>query len=154
MRNLGAKEAADAIRGVVEKDHMQRVDPTRAHQIRYVTQVCAELGLEASADNVNHVAAVLREHDIDLHAGHEYPKWVGKGDAARIVNDAEEERLFLSPPPPPAPEPTDTAAPVGDEYKHGGELVDRDQVHVEEFADDEPAAEAPADPKPARKRPM
>lgn len=98
MQNLGAKEAANAIRDEVMMDRTMRGDPNHAHQMNYVKAVVKELGLEATPENIAHVATVLREHDIDVPAGQEYPKYATRkwDNTSHIVNSREEEDKLVN----------------------------------------------------------
>ncbi len=91
MSTLGVKEAADAIR---DKVRLQHTDPHDLHQLGFLKAVATELGLDHSPEVITHVAGLLREHDIQIHAGNEYPKWIGKGAVAVIVNDGDEEQAY------------------------------------------------------------
>lgn len=145
MENLGAKEAADRIRGVFFSDRSQRVDPEQAHQMRFVKEVCGHLGAAHDPETVAHVMTLLREHDIELHAGHEYPKFATRkwDRTSKIVHSEDEERAWVdeAPPEPVDPEtlPARTLdAPVQD-------LSTDLRTKVPHFADD-----MPDPPKPAR----
>lgn len=161
MSKLGVKEAAEAIRGAAERDHMQRVDPAQAHQLKFVAAVCAELNLDASAENVHHVMGLLREHGIELHEGHEYPKWVvRKYDNTRhIVNDEQEEDEIVNAE---APKPPGEAARDGADTAADGAASQVDDLHEEQLDTDgdDTAEEVAEDPKPVPdprkpgKRPM
>lgn len=96
FRTLGPREAAMAIAPSLQADASSRMDPESAHGLRFVKEVCSHLGLEPTTENVEHVRLTLREHKIKLHAGNEYPKWVGEGTDRVIVNSAEEEDKFNS----------------------------------------------------------
>lgn len=106
MENLGAKEAAARIRGVFFSDRSSRVDPEQAHQLRFAKEVCKELGADDSPETVQHVMQLLREHDVALHAGHEYPKFATRkwDRTSRIVNSESEEQQWVDEP---EPAPTD-----------------------------------------------
>lgn len=91
---LGPKEAAAVIRGHVEAAVLP---PEESHMLRFLQQVAAELGLDHTVpENLHKVAAALKHSDIDIHEGHEYPKWVGENATAKIVNSAEEEKAYLA----------------------------------------------------------
>jgi len=96
MRSLGPREAAMAIGPSMQADASSRMDPESAHGLSFVKEVCSHLGLEPTTENVEHVRLTLREHKIRLHAGNEYPKWVGEGGDRVIVNNADEEDKFNS----------------------------------------------------------
>lgn len=151
MENLGAREAADRIRSVFFTDRSQRVDPEQAHQMKFVKQVCEELGADHDPETVAHVMTLLREHGVALHAGHEYPKFaMRKWDrTSKIVHSEDEERAWVDEA---QPEPVETlnrdaaaAAYTGTaavEHADHDEFVDDgDEVHVEDIdtlADTEP----------------
>jgi len=100
MKNLGVKEAAEAIRSTVDAAVLP---PEEAHQMRFLQGVCGELGIDhTNPENLHRVAHALQQHDIAIHEGHEFPKWVGEGSAAVVVNDAAEEEAYhakMNPPP-------------------------------------------------------
>jgi hypothetical protein len=91
MPFLGVKEAADIIRDKVRLSHME---PHDVHQLVFLKSVADELGLSHEPEVITHIAGLLREHDIQIHAGHEYPKWIGKGTAAVIVNNEDEDKQY------------------------------------------------------------
>jgi|SRR5580693_906884 hypothetical protein len=110
MPFLGVKEAAAAIRDKIRLSHME---PHDVHQLVFLKSVADELGLGHEPEVITHIAGLLREHDIQIHSGHEYPKWIGKGTAAVVVNDEEEEKAYRAkfevndePDEPVAPSPT------------------------------------------------
>ncbi len=111
MKHLGVTEAANAIRGIIATDTVARTDPAQAHRMKFVKDVCEKLGLDPSPENVQHVAVVLREQDIALHEGHEYPKHVvRKWDGAPLIaNSAEEADAIINEE---QPQPVDPNAPV------------------------------------------
>lgn len=148
MRKLGVKEAAEAIRGVVQQDHAARLDPSHAHQLKFVVAVCAELGLEASAENVQHIGVLLREQGIGLHEGHEYPKWVvRKYDNTRhIVNDEQEEDEIVNAEARKPPEEVvrdGTAVAADGEHPVQGFGLDLKDKVPHEIHTDHPAGRAP-----------
>lgn len=98
MKNLGAKEAADAIRGAFLTDRSVRADPREAHQMKFAREVVRELGGDDSPETVRHVMQLLREHDIELHAGHEFPKYATRkwDRTAKIVHSEDEEQAWVN----------------------------------------------------------
>lgn len=106
MRNLGAREAAEAIRGAFLVDRSANTDPEQQHQMKFAKDVCRELGADESPETVHHVMVLLRQHDIDLHAGHEFPKYATRkwDRTAKIVQNEDEERAWIDEP---QPEPVD-----------------------------------------------
>lgn len=108
MDNLGAKEAADRIRGVFFSDRSARTDPEQAHQMKFAKDVCRELGADESAETVQHVVTLLREHGVALHAGHEYPKFATRkwDRSSKIVHSEDEENAWVDEA---QPEPVDPA---------------------------------------------
>lgn len=118
MRFLGAKEAANEIRAQAMEDRSLRTSPEWAHQIKFAKEVTRELGLEDTPENVTHVIGLLREHDIGLRVGHEYPKWVKRGyDGFAMIADNEEHEKEIVEAKRPDPEevvPATMAVPVQD----------------------------------------
>ena len=118
MRSMGALEAANAIRNVMVMDRSSRASPEDQHQLRFLKEVAAHLGLEPDAENLLHLRAVLREHGITLHEGNEYPKWVVRkydGTAHIADNEQEADAIINAEPPPPAePAPRVVERPVQD----------------------------------------
>lgn len=146
MRNLGPKEAANAIRGTFFSDRSSRMDPEQAHQMKFAKEVTRELGGgDDSPETVAHVMQLLREHDIELHAGHEFPKYATRkwDRTAKIVHSEEEEHSWVNEAEPPPPNPDDLPpartldAPVQD---LSIDLKDK----VPHMVSDAPAAERPA----------
>lgn len=87
---MGPREAAALIR---EKIHATTMDPQSQHQANYVGAVCAYAGLDKDPQNLQHVFDVLRENDIEIPSGDEYPKYVGKlGDRDLIADDESHEQ--------------------------------------------------------------
>lgn len=109
MRNLGVKEAADAIRGAFLADRSSRVDPEQAHQMKFAKEVNKELGGADTPEDVQHVVTLLREHGIELHAGHEYPKFATRKHdrTAKIVHSEEEANDWINEAPPEPVNPDD-----------------------------------------------
>lgn len=90
---LGFKEAAKL---VAEKIHESHMDPQDAHAVQYLTDIAKELSMDPSAHNLQRISDVLRHHDVEIHRGHEYPKYIGKiGDRDYIANDEGEETEML-----------------------------------------------------------
>lgn len=120
MRNLGPREAADEIRSTIAKDQSSRIPPEAAHEVRFIKDVASHLGLEPTPENIQHIALVLREHEIDLPVGQEYPKWVESPVRGQVlVNDAEEEHKATSETPPQPgedPEPGEVGAGIAHDF--------------------------------------
>lgn len=112
MQNLGAKEAADAIRGAFFSDRSARTDPRDAHRMKFAKDVVHELGGDDSPETVRHVMQLLREHDIELHAGHEFPKFATRkwDRTAKIVHSEDEEHAWINEEQPAPPNPDDSPA--------------------------------------------
>lgn len=126
-RVLGPREAADEIREAFLKDRSSRLDPESIHALGFLKDVCANLGIESSPENVTHVQVLLREHDVILPFGAEYPKWV-KG---QLVKNADEEAKL-----------------------HEPELLSQDDGPVGgSNADPAPSDPAPSDPAPQQEAP-
>lgn len=109
MQNLGAKEAADAIRGAFFSDRSMRTDPEDAHRMKFAKDVVRELGGDDSPETVHHVMQLLREHNIELHAGHEFPKYATRkwDRTAKIVHSEDEERAWIDEEQPAPADPDD-----------------------------------------------
>lgn len=87
---MGPREAALLIR---EKVHTTTMDPRSQHQVRYVEAVCQYAGIDSNPQNLQHVFDVLRENDIEIPSGDEYPKYIGKmGDRDLIADNEEHEQ--------------------------------------------------------------
>ena len=121
-KTLGPVEAAHAIGKAFHDGAASRADPEMAHAVKFLKEVCVNLGVESSPENVAVVHSLLGEHDIDLPHGTEYPKWVGD----KIVNDADEEAALAAddekaetkqpePEPEPEPEPAEAKQPASAE---------------------------------------
>lgn len=96
MDKIGPKEAAAAIRKDFQNEH---VDPHFLHQVAFAGDVCAELGVEKSPENIAKSMRLLDKAHIEGHAYNDYPKWVQnyRGERA-VVNDEEHENAFMSRP--------------------------------------------------------
>lgn len=105
-RSLGPAEAANLIRPVFEKDRMAHMDPKEVHGIKFVEEVCDYLGADKGPATILHVRNLLREADIALPVGQEYPKYVKRGwDGAMVIaNDEEHARQIENEEAPKAPE--------------------------------------------------
>lgn len=105
---MGAQEVANTLRPHLALQHL---DPHDLHQLNFLKDVAAHLGLDHTPEVLTHIAGLMREHDLVIHSGQEYPKMVarkadGKSfeakdeeDEDRIVNEVPEE---LRKPPEPA----------------------------------------------------
>lgn len=164
MKTLGPREAADEIRQTILTDQSGRIPPEAAHQLAYTKQVASYLGLDPTPENVNHIALVLREHEIELPTGQEYPKWVTSPvRGAVLVQNADEEGEALSETPP-GPvvkdEPKDVAAkpePKGNAAGGKGTgaagPVDNSTSGTDKTPSklEEPKDDAKVEPKPAKR---
>lgn len=105
-RSLGPAEAANLIRPVFEKDRMAHMDPKEVHGIKFVEEVCDYLGADKGPATILHVRNLLREADIALPVGQEYPRYVKRGwDGAMVIaNDEEHARQIENEEAPKAPE--------------------------------------------------
>ncbi len=162
MKHLGATEAANAIRGIIATDTSARTDPAQAHRMKFVKDVCEKLGLDPSPENMQHVAVVLREQDIALHEGHEYPKHVvRKWDGAPFVaNSAEEADAIINEeqpqPVPNAPVEDVAATDPGNSdplFPDASGQVDNQSAGVDDSADVH-VEEVQSEPAAPRKRPQ
>ncbi len=118
MRTLGPTEAAAVIHRQLRADHSSRAAPEDHHRLNYLKQVAGHCGVEASPENLEHIAVLLREHGIEIPAGQEYPKVVTRGydKAQMIANNPTEEDQIVHAEPPPAPQPVGAF--------HGGPVQD------------------------------
>lgn len=115
MQNLGVNEAADAIRGKFFADRSFRGDPEAAHGIRFVKDVAKALGAGDDPADVMHIAQLLREEGIALHAGQEYPKYVTRkwDNTSHVAQDERDaDRIINEPPPVIADQPRVVDGPV------------------------------------------
>lgn len=108
---LGAKEAADKIRSVFSSDRSARVDPEQAHQMKFAKDVARELGADETPESVSHIVQLLREHGIELHAGHEFPKYATRkwDRTSKVVHSEQEENDWINEP---QPEPVSDDQPL------------------------------------------
>lgn len=102
MRYLGPVEAANAIRDQITRDQSARVSPEAAHEMAFVKEVCQQLGMDATPENVQHVTLVLRERGISVPNGQEYPKYVTRksDNTQHVVHSREEEQAKVDEPTP------------------------------------------------------
>lgn len=83
---MGPVEAANVIRAVFKKDRMSHMSPEYVHELKFVEEVCDQLGADKNPQTVMHVRNLLREAGVDLPKGQEYPKYVKRGyDGAMLV---------------------------------------------------------------------
>lgn len=113
MKNLGVQEAADAIRGKFFADRSFRGDPAAAHGFKFVKDVAKALNAGDDPADVMHVMQLLREEDIALHAGQQYPKYATRkwDRTAKVVHDENEEQAWVNEPQP-EPAHEDDVPPV------------------------------------------
>lgn len=125
MRHLGVVEAANEIRGSVRLQHM---NPHEQHQLRYAEGVLDQLGLEHSPEALTHVFGLLREHEIDIPGGDEYPKWVKRGYDGKdmVADNADHEAEIINAAPPSPPAPPEPEAPHLDSNQKPAETLDID----------------------------
>lgn len=139
-RNVGAKEAAMEINADV-RNGLAHVDPEHAHQAKFLKEVCEHLGIEPLPENIGHVASVLRQHDIAIHAGHEFPKYAARGyDGVRkIVANEQEEQEWVDETQP------ELVAPLGRTIEAPVQDLSVDlRTKVPHMVEDMPPAERPA----------
>ena len=98
MDKIGPKEAADTIRADFNNEH---ADPRFLHHVKFAGDVCQELGVEKSPENIAKTMRLLDKAGIEGHAYNDYPKWVQneRGERA-VVNDEEHEEAFMARPAP------------------------------------------------------
>jgi hypothetical protein len=161
---LGIVEAAAAIKETVELNHLP---PEEVHQLRFLQGVATELGMDHTPQSLHSIAAALRQHDIEIHSGHEYPKSVKRkfDGSYHIADNPEHEAEIVNwTPPEPDEEVHDQfeATAESDAHENGGsngkadDGAEVDPADVHEEVMEEAAAEASA-PKPAPRpaqRPM
>ena len=99
---LDAAQAAERIRtDVVGRPSV--MDPSEQHRLKFCTEVCQNLGIEATPFNLAVVMDALHDADIEDGAPLEYPKYVVVGkdtndkDVAVIVQNEDEEHEALNP---------------------------------------------------------
>lgn len=94
---IGPHEAADMIRADFLNEH---ADPRFLHHVRFAGQVCDELAVEKSAENIAKVMRLLGKAGIEGHAYTDFPKWVEneRGERA-VVTDDDHEKAFMDRPP-------------------------------------------------------
>lgn len=113
---LGPVEAANVIRPRLMADMSSRANPEDQHAMNFAKAVASQCGLEATPENVQHIIILLREHNIEIPSGQEYPKWVTrKYDNTQHVANNEREAHDIEnaePPPPPPPQPVQVQQPV------------------------------------------
>lgn len=144
MRKLGVREAADAIRSQFYSDRSARTNPEDAHRMKFAKDVAAALGADTSPESVQHIMILLREADIDLHTGQEYPKYVTRkyDNTSHVVqNEAEAEAKINEEPEPVAPAPRVVDAPVQDLSL---DLKNQVPHHVDHNDDTHPAGRVPS----------
>lgn len=145
---MGAQEVANTLRPHLALQHL---DPHYLHQLNFLKDVAARLGLDHTPEVLTHIAGLMREHGLVIHSGQEYPKMVarkadGKSfeakdeeDEDRIVNEVPEE---LREP----PEPTKLDLPIG-QANADDAVEDNKPTHdqpddTDHFGEQEPGAAA------------
>lgn len=102
---LAAAEIRDDFRKGVKPYHLP---PEVLHRIRFVREVCAELDLDETPDNLHAVDEALRAHGVEPDLDNEYPKYLRQdGDVAVIAESPEHEAELNRPAAEPVPEPVD-----------------------------------------------
>jgi hypothetical protein len=97
MEKIGPREAAATIRADFENEH---ADPRFLHHVRFAGQVCDELGVEKSPENIAKVMRLLGKAGIEGHAYNDFPKWVENERGERgVVTDEDHEKAFMERPP-------------------------------------------------------
>ena len=94
---IGPKEAAAIIHDDFRNEH---ADPRFIHHVRFAGQVCDELKVEKSPENIAKVMRLLGKANIEGHAYTDFPKWVSneRGESA-VVKDEDHEKAFMARPP-------------------------------------------------------
>lgn len=136
-RTLGAAEAANEIRETVGAT---TTPPEDQHQVRYISSVCGQLGLEPTPENVHKVAMALHEHGIGVPRSQEYPKFAARSydKAQKIVHDEVEEDSWVNEA---RPEPAEPAGRIVEDHPDPN-LDLRNQVPSEPKPIDHPAGRA------------
>lgn len=146
MRHLGVNEAADAIRGQFFSDRSMRGSPEDAHRLKFAKDVATALGADTSPESVQHIMILLREANIDLHTGQEYPKYAVRewDKTTKIVHDSGEEDAWVHEAKPEEPAPVamrEQAHPVQD---LSIDLRNQVPQHVDHEHDPHPAGRVPS----------
>lgn len=78
------------------KAHAIAMSPDDRHRLAFVLQVCDELKIERSFENVTAVSRAIAKEQIEPHIAHQYPKWVEAGDGTDVVVENEAQETFAA----------------------------------------------------------
>jgi hypothetical protein len=89
MDKLSPSEAADAIRFGFETEGME---PEDQHRVKFAEQVCGELNIAKTPQNIQRVMNSLEKHGIDGSSYEAFPGWFENDLGERAVCSTEEDR--------------------------------------------------------------